>query len=214
MCVCQYARIWDIYVHVSVCVCMYVLIPPIYCNAKKKEQKYSFLNAWQTVPVAARSKAWVCGRSLAGIVGSNPAGGMNVYFECCLLSGRGFCVGLVTRPEESYRVWCVKWSAILNVEALDHWGLLHHGKKDTWETKTTDKVRYLTNFEKQSPSWGANWFSSSQEMPRILWTPKVYLCIHKCPTNYTLYRYEYMNYVFKHSKMCQSTGHLPGHNFI
>jgi hypothetical protein len=29
-------------------------------------------------PVAARSKAWVCGRSLAGIVGSNPPGGMDV----------------------------------------------------------------------------------------------------------------------------------------
>jgi hypothetical protein len=28
--------------------------------------------------VDARSKAWVCGRSLAGIVGSNPAGGMDV----------------------------------------------------------------------------------------------------------------------------------------
>jgi hypothetical protein len=33
------------------------------------------------IPVAARFKAWVCGRSLAGIVGSNPAGGMDV----CLL---------------------------------------------------------------------------------------------------------------------------------
>jgi hypothetical protein len=31
--------------------------------------------------VAARSKAWVCSLSLAGIVGSNPAGGRNV----CLL---------------------------------------------------------------------------------------------------------------------------------
>ena len=30
------------------------------------------------VPVAAWSKAWVCGRSPAGIVGSNPTGGMNV----------------------------------------------------------------------------------------------------------------------------------------
>jgi len=28
------------------------------------------------VPVAARSKAWVCGRSPAETVGSNPAGGM------------------------------------------------------------------------------------------------------------------------------------------
>jgi hypothetical protein len=29
-------------------------------------------------PVAARSKAWVYGRSLAAIVGSNPAEGMDV----------------------------------------------------------------------------------------------------------------------------------------
>ena len=30
-------------------------------------------------PAAARFKAWVCGRYLAGIVGSNPTGGMD---EC------------------------------------------------------------------------------------------------------------------------------------
>jgi hypothetical protein len=30
--------------------------------------------------VAVRSKAWVCGRSLAGIASSNPAGGMDVFF--------------------------------------------------------------------------------------------------------------------------------------
>ena len=29
--------------------------------------------------VSARSKAWVCGRSLAGIVGSNPAASMDVW---------------------------------------------------------------------------------------------------------------------------------------
>jgi len=54
--------------------------------------------------VAAWSKAWVCGSSLFGIAGSNPAGGMNVSFECCVLSGRGLWVGLIARPEESYRV--------------------------------------------------------------------------------------------------------------
>jgi len=27
-------------------------------------------------PVAARSKAWACGRSVAGILGSNPAGAL------------------------------------------------------------------------------------------------------------------------------------------
>jgi hypothetical protein len=29
------------------------------------------------------------------------------FCECCVLSGRGLCDGLVPRPEESYRVWCV-----------------------------------------------------------------------------------------------------------
>jgi len=60
------------------------------------------------VPVAARSKAWVCGRSPAEILVSNPTGGMDVCrFECCVLSGRGLCGELITRPEESYRLWCV-----------------------------------------------------------------------------------------------------------
>jgi hypothetical protein len=45
------------------------------------------------IPVAARSKAWVCGRSLAGIVGSNPAGDMDV------------CVVFVVRTV----AWNVKW---------------------------------------------------------------------------------------------------------
>jgi len=32
---------------------------------------------------------------------------MYVCCECCVLSGRGLCVGLITRPEESYWLWCV-----------------------------------------------------------------------------------------------------------
>ena len=40
------------------------------------------------IPVASPSKAWVCGRSLAGIVGSNSAGCINVSLSlgnvvCC-----------------------------------------------------------------------------------------------------------------------------------
>ena len=32
---------------------------------------------------------------------------MFVSCECIVLSGRGLCVGLITRPQESYRLWCV-----------------------------------------------------------------------------------------------------------
>jgi len=31
---------------------------------------------------------------------------MSVCCECCV-SGRGLCDELITRPEESYRLWCV-----------------------------------------------------------------------------------------------------------
>jgi hypothetical protein len=57
--------------------------------------------------MAARSTALVFGRSPAEIVGSNPTAGIDVCCDCCVLSGRGLCDGLITRPEESYRVWRV-----------------------------------------------------------------------------------------------------------
>jgi hypothetical protein len=58
-----------------------------------------------------------------------PEAWMSVCCECCVLSGRDLCVGLITRPEEYYRLWCVwVWSRSLdNEEAPAHWGLLRHG---------------------------------------------------------------------------------------
>jgi len=32
---------------------------------------------------------------------------MPVSRKCFVLTGRGLCVGLITRSEESYRLWCV-----------------------------------------------------------------------------------------------------------
>jgi len=60
------------------------------------------------VPVYVRPKAKVCGRSPSEIVGLNPAEAwMFVCCGRCVLSGRGLCDELITRPEESYPLWCV-----------------------------------------------------------------------------------------------------------
>ena len=37
----------------------------------------------------------------------------------------------------------------------------------------------LTYSMEQSPSWEATWYSANQEIPRILWNPKVHYCNHK-----------------------------------
>jgi hypothetical protein len=88
--------------------------------------------------VAARSKAWVCGRSLAGIAGSNRAGGMDVclLWVLCVVrywsprradhSSRGVLPSVVCLT-----VW--SWS-LDSEEALAHWGLLRHSKNNIGTT--------------------------------------------------------------------------------
>jgi len=36
-----------------------------------------------------------------------PVAWRSVCCECCVLSGRGLCDAMITRPEESYWLWCV-----------------------------------------------------------------------------------------------------------
>jgi len=43
-------------------------------------------------------------------------------------------------------------------------------------------VHTLTYCTEHNPSWEANWFSACQEIPRILWNPKIHYSIHKCPS--------------------------------
>jgi len=77
--------------------------------------KLSNYNFWP-IPVSAWFKAWVYGFESRRGYGCLSL--VNVVF-----SGRGPCDGLITRPDESYRVWCVwVWSWNLdNEEALVHW---------------------------------------------------------------------------------------------
>jgi hypothetical protein len=52
--------------------------PPVCLVTMQIDRYYPQYISFITIPVSVRSKAWVCGHSLAEIVGSNPAGGMNV----------------------------------------------------------------------------------------------------------------------------------------
>jgi hypothetical protein len=52
--------------------------------------------------------------------------------ECCALSGRGLCDELITRPEESYRLWSVvvcNLENLKNKEAMTRVGSQRHSKK-------------------------------------------------------------------------------------
>ena len=52
---------------------------------------------------------WVCGRSHAVILGSNPAWGMDFFsYECCMSSGIVFDVDMIIHIEESYRMVCAQ----------------------------------------------------------------------------------------------------------
>ena len=72
----------------------------------------------------------------AGIAGSNPSGDVDVR-RCCVLSGRGLCDGLITRPEESYRLWCV---VVCDLET-SRLGRKRHalGRSDTGENICLDE---------------------------------------------------------------------------
>ena len=57
---------------------------------------------------------------------------MFVCCECRVLSGRGLCDELITRPEESHRLWCVVVCDLENLEneeAMTRVGSQRHRKK-------------------------------------------------------------------------------------
>jgi len=56
---------------------------------------------------------WPCGIVAAGLLGLwiriPPEVWNSVSCDCCVLTGRGPSVGLITRTENSYWVLCIKW---------------------------------------------------------------------------------------------------------
>ena len=52
---------------------------------------------------------------------------------------------------------------------------------NSWPHNIFGALLLLHYSMEQSPSWEANRFSASHEIPRILWNPKVHYRIYKCP---------------------------------
>jgi hypothetical protein len=115
----------------------------------QRNQLYSGILDYDTVLSGTRRSQWLrvlrrgtAAASLLGLWVRNARGAwmsvcLSVCCECCVLSGRGLCDGLITGPEESNWVLCVwVWWWILDNEEVPvpvpvpvHCGLMRYGRK-------------------------------------------------------------------------------------
>jgi hypothetical protein len=98
------------------------------------------------VPVAARSKTLAC----SSWVSIPPGVRMFVCYECCVLSGRGLCDELITRPDESYRLCCVVVCDLETSRMRRPWPAL--GRSATEKNKTKEV--------EDKPSWISSYYLS------------------------------------------------------
>jgi hypothetical protein len=87
-------------------ICLKLTIPQVTYMAKRWQRWstfYTWYRRFEPMPVAAGSKA---ARLFGMRVRIPPGTWMSVSCDCCVLSGRDLCVGLITRPESCW-VWCV-----------------------------------------------------------------------------------------------------------
>ena len=68
---------------------------------------YALVTVYKTLWPGGLRRRSSAARLLRSWVRIPPGAWMFVCCECCVLSGRGLCDELITRPEESYRLWCV-----------------------------------------------------------------------------------------------------------
>ena len=60
--------------------------------------------------------------------------GAFVCCECCVLSGKGLYVELITRPEESHRLWCIAMCDIGTTRMRRPWPAAAPQDKKKWNT--------------------------------------------------------------------------------
>ena len=90
-------------------------IKPVVISVNKAEISKSQLHIFRRIERIHCRSQWPRGLRLMSAaarllrlwVRIPPGTWMFVYCECCVLSGTGLYDRLITRPEESYRLWCV-----------------------------------------------------------------------------------------------------------
>ena len=81
---------------------------------------------------------------------------MFVCCECCVLSGRGLCDELITRPEEFYRLWCVVVCDLETSRMRRPWPAL--GRSATKKNVTSSNIIYPVTW--RWPKRGRNMWSA------------------------------------------------------
>jgi hypothetical protein len=96
--------------------------------------------------------------------------GMDVCCECCVLSGRGLCDEMITRPEESYWLWCVVvWPRNLkNEEAMTRVGSKKKKKKKK-KPEGMGMSRIGSTWCTLACAWQENQKGVCQESQRWFW---------------------------------------------
>ena len=72
-----------------------------------------------------------------------PGAGMSVCCECCVLSGRGLCDELITRPEESYRLCCVVVCDLETSRMRRPWPALGRSATENKQTPSSFILKYI-----------------------------------------------------------------------
>ena len=83
-----------------------------------------------------------------------PGAWMFVCCECCVLSGRGLCDGLITRPDESYRLWRVVVcdQETSNEEAKARYWAVENTTTMGCNAKTTNNKQQTNTFSYSEPN--------------------------------------------------------------
>ena len=106
---------------------------------------YTFISQSQWPHDLRRRSA--AARLLRSWVRIPPGAWMFVCCECCVLSGRGLCDELITRPEEFYRLWCVVVCDLENLkteEAMTRVGSQSPKKSSIDHPETSENIHKVS----------------------------------------------------------------------